>query len=196
MPHVLYLYCDIMLGVIAMTGCVVKPQKDVMGVEFPINAEWDAGYITAGVAFRRARITVKRDDENTFSVHAVGFRDGEKLSSWLIRSFTCETCAKAFALCLVHGVEYAECDAHNRQNFSDAEIFDGLINALLATMGVEQRAWSGLDEGSRHRVSWVARLIVDGKLSLHKAINAWDAVEAENPKLTLAGKISCWFATL
>jgi hypothetical protein len=55
-------------------------------------------------------------------------------------------------------------------------------------------SWDALDEGSRHRILWAARQIVDGQLDWQKAISAWEKVEAQG--LPLNAAIRDWDAEM
>lgn len=176
-----------------MTKRVVRSQKSIMGVDFPINGEWDAGYLPTGASFRRVRVTVKRDVDFAFSVYAVGFKGSEKLASQFIATFPCETCAKALALCIVFGKDYAECENHGKEKFNEGDIYDGFAKALLAAMGISDSDWAKLDAGSRHRLMWVARLVFDNRAQFDKVINAWEFTEDRTLPPNLNTLIHYWF---
>jgi hypothetical protein len=106
--------------------------------------------------------------------------------------FGCETCAKAFALCLVFGSDYAACVFHDRENIADDLLLDGTLLMLLATMGL--RDLHSIDEGSVHRILWVARQILDGELNWQKVISAWERTEAKG--LPLNAAIRDWDAEM
>jgi hypothetical protein len=171
---------------------VVKPTREVMGVEPRVGDEWDAGNVPFGCAYRRVRVTVRKE-ETGWKVFCVAYKGAEKLLGdygVTIGMFDCETCAKAFALCLVFGSDYAACVFHDRKNIADALVFDGTLLMLLAVMGL--RDLHGIDEGSVHRLTWAARQILDGELDWQKVISAWERAEAQG--LPLNAAIRYWDA--
>ena len=174
---------------------VVKPSREIWGVEPKVGDEWDAGNVPFGCAYRRVRVTVRKDADDKWTIFCVAYRGAEKLLGdygFTIGMFDCETCAKAFALCLVFGSGYAACVFHDRENISDALLLDGTLLMLLAVMGL--RDLHGIDEGSVHRLTWAARQILDGELDWQKAIAAWEKVEAQG--LPLNAAIRDWDAEM
>jgi hypothetical protein len=173
---------------------IVKPTKEILGIEPKIGDEWDAGSVPFGCAYRRVRVTVRKE-ETGWKVFCVAFKGAEKLlgdCGFTIGMFDCETCAKAFALCLVFGSGYAACVFHNRENIADDLLLDGTLLMLLAVMGL--RDLHRVDEGSVHRLTWAARQILDGELDWQKAIAAWERTEAQG--LPLNAAIRFWDAEM
>ena len=177
---------------------VVRSSKEIMGVDDFIGAEWDAGYIPAGAAHRRVRVTVRKDASDKFVVYCVAHRGDIKLASWDIKTFPCETCAKAFALCLVFGSDYAACSVHERGGFGDSLLFDGSLAVICCLMGVSKTDYVGLDDYVLHRVKWVVRLIMDGQVSWLDAIRAWEATEqvAAQRGWSFPAMMGWWFAEI
>ena len=167
-----------------------------MGVDDFIGAEWDAGYIPAGAAHRRCRVTVRKDADDCWTVYAVAAKGDFKLAAWNILSFPCETCAKAFGLCLVFGDGYAECVVHARDGFHEGDTFAGRVVMLCCLMGIDKATYNALSVGSRHRISWVARLISDRQIEWQKAIRAWEFAEQfmRQRGISLDGAISAFYA--
>jgi hypothetical protein len=166
---------------------VVKPTKEILGIEPKVGDEWDAGNLPFGCAYRRVRVTVRKDADDKWTVFCVAYRGAEKLLGdyrVTISMFDCETCAKALALCLVFGSDYAACVFHDRENIADDLLLDGTLLMLLATMGL--RDLHSIDEGSVHRILWVARQILDGELNWQKVISAWERTEAKGRPLNAA----------
>lgn len=178
-----------------MSERIIRSTKAITGIEPSIGSEWDAGYLPCGAAYSRVRITVKKEADAQWTVYAFGFRGGETLLTHFIAHFTCETCAKAFALCLVFGSDYATCEIHGRQ-FSSNDIFEGTLIIMRAAMGICDEAWHAIDEGSRHRVLWVVRQILDGQLQWERAINAWGFTENSALPPNLNTLIRFWHAEL
>jgi len=170
---------------------IVKPSKEIWGVEPKVGDEWDAGILPYGCAYRRIRVTVRKDADDKWTVFCVGYRGAERLNERVITVLPCETCAKALALCLVFGSGYAVCVDHDRPD--ERAFFDGAVAILLSAMGIGQ-SWDALDEGSRHRILWAARQIVDGQLDWQKAIAAWEKTEAKG--LSLNAAIRWWDAEM
>lgn len=177
---------------------VVKSTKQVMGVEPTIGSEWDAGYIPSGSAYHGVRVTVRKDAENLWTVYCIGRKGDEILVEWSIAEFDCETCAKAFALCLVFGKDYAGCIYHLQDAFDEGDLLCGTERMLLSAMGINPEAWTLLDEGSRHRVLWTARELLDGRKEWGKVIANWDAALefSKERRLSLNSTISDWQARL
>jgi len=167
-----------------------------MGVDNYVGAEWDAGNIPATVAYRRCRVTVRKDATDCWTVYAVAFKGSEKLAAWEIRSFPCETCAKAFGLCLVFGDGYAECSTHGQTGFHDGDTFAGRLAVLCCLMGIDKATYDSLSGGSTHRLAWVARLISDGQLTWQKVVRAIEVAEqfALQRGISLDGAISTFYA--
>lgn len=174
---------------------IIRPMKAILGMEFPRNAEWDAGHIPCAATYNRVRITVKKEDNDRFTVKAVGFSGAKRLVELDVAVFPCETCAKAFALCIVFSPGYAVCEKHNRDGFSEADIFDGLVVALRSAMGIGEE-WQTLDEGSKHRVKLTTREILDGKLEWAKVVDTWHMVIDQNPLENLSYLIRYWRSLL
>jgi hypothetical protein len=173
---------------------IVKPTKEIVGIEPKVGDEWDAGSVPSACAFRRVRVTVRKE-ETGWKVFCVAYKGAEKLLGDFgvtIGVFDCETCAKAFALCLVFGSDYAACVFHDRENIADDLLLDGTLLMLLAVMGL--RDLHGIDEGSVHRLTWAARQILDGELDWQKAIAAWEKTEAKG--LPLNAAIRDWDAEM
>ena len=175
---------------------VVKSSREIMGVDDFVGSEWDAGNIPAAVAYRRCRVTVRKDAADQFTVYAVAFKGSEKLADWDIRSFPCETCAKAFGLCLVFGDGYAECVVHARDGFHDGDTFTGRLAVLCCLMGIDKATYNSLSGGSTHRFAWVARLISDGQLTWQKVVRAIEVAEQFKSQRGLSwdGAISTFYA--
>jgi hypothetical protein len=170
---------------------IVKPTKEILGIEPKIGDEWDAGSVPFGCAYRRVRVTVRKE-ETGWKVFCVAYRGAERLDERVIAVLPCETCAKALALCLVFGSDYAACVFHDRENIADALLFDGTLLMLLAVMGL--RDLHGINEGSVHRILWAAHKILDGELDWQKAIAAWEKTEAKG--LPLNAAIRFWDAEM
>jgi len=168
---------------------IVRPTNQVMGVEPKVGDEWDAGYVPNGCAYRRVRVTVRKEEKG-WKVFCVGYKGAETLSKRILHASNCETCAKAFALQLVFGKGYAVCVEHESSRINDVALFDGTVTVLLTAMDIKD--WDALDEGSRHRILWAARQIVDGQLDWQKAINAWERTEQKG--LSLNAAIRYWDA--
>ena len=179
---------------------IVRPTKAVMGVEPKVGDEWDAGYVPNGCAYRRVRVTVRKE-ESGWKVFCVAYKGAEKLLpegnygfERCIAVLPCETCAKALALCLVFGSDYAACVEHDREGIYDTLLFNGVFGVLLSALNISGRDWDRLDEGSRHRILWAARQIVDGQLDWQKVIQAWEKTEAKG--LPLNAAIRWWDAEM
>jgi hypothetical protein len=174
---------------------IVKPTKEIWGIEPKVGDEWDAGSVPFGCAFRRVRVTVRRE-ETGWKVFCVAYKGAEKLLGdygFTIGVFDCETCAKALALCLVFGSGYAVCVDHDDDRLDNETLFDGTVAILLSAMGIG-RSWDALDEGSRHRILWAAHQILGGELDWQKAIAAWEKTEAKG--LPLNAAIRDWDAEM
>jgi len=167
-----------------------------MGVDDYVPAEWDAGYVPAGAAHRRCRVTVRKDAKDCWTVYAVAFKGSEKLAAWNILSFPCETCAKAFGLCLVFGDGYAECSVHGQTGFHAGDTFAGRLAVLCCLMGIDKATYNSLAGGSTHRLAWVARLISDGQLTWQKVVRAIEVAEQFKSQRGLSwdGAISTFYA--
>jgi hypothetical protein len=164
------------MEVISMTK-VVRSSKEIMGVDDYVGAEWDAGYVPIAASHRRCRVTVRKDASDKFSVYCVAYRGDTKLASWDIKTFPCETCAKAFSLCLVFGDDYAACRVHDRDGFCDGDLFDGRVAVLCSLMGVDKEAYRSWSDYANHRVNWVVRLICDGQLDWLTVVRSWESAE-------------------
>jgi len=184
-------------GVTKMAGArVVRSSKEIMGVDDFVGAEWDAGYVPFGAAHRRCRVTVRKDASDCWTIYAVAAKGDEKLASWEIRSFPCETCAKAYALDLVFGDGYATCVVHGKDGFHEGDTFAGRFAMLCCLMGIDKATYNALSTGSMHRIAWVTRLILDRQIDWQKAVKAWEVAEqfALQRGISLDGAISAFYA--
>jgi hypothetical protein len=179
---------------------VVQPTKAIWGIEPKIGDEWDVGNVPFGCAYRRVRVTVRRE-ETGWKVFCVAYKGAEKLKAEgdygferCLAVLPCECCAKALALCLVFGSGYATCVDHDRYGIPETLLFDGVVGILLSAMNIGGRGWDRLDEGSQHRLLWAARQILDGQLDWQKAIAAWERTEAKG--LLLNAAIRHWDAEM
>jgi hypothetical protein len=183
-----------------MGAQVVKPSQEIWGVEPKVGDEWDAGNVPFGCAFRRVRVTVRRE-ETGWKVFCVVYKGAEKLQAEgdygferCLAVLPCECCAKALVLCLVFGSGYAVCPDHNRYGIPETLLFDGVVGILLSAMNIGGRDWDRLDEGSQHRLLWAARQILDGQLDWQKAIAALERTEAQG--LPLNAAVRYWDAEM
>jgi hypothetical protein len=179
---------------------VVQPTKAIWGIEPKIGDEWDVGNVPFGCAYRRVRVTVRRE-ETGWKVFCVAYKGAEKLKAEgdygferCLAVLPCECCAKALALCLVFGSGYATCVDHDRYGIPETLLFDGVVGILLSAMNIGGRDWDRLDEGSQHRLLWAARQILDGELDWQKVISAWGRTEAKG--LPLNAAIRDWDAEM
>jgi hypothetical protein len=179
---------------------VVQPTKAIWGIEPKIGDEWDVGNVPFGCAYRRVRVTVRRE-ETGWKVFCVAYKGAEKLKAEgdygferCLAVLPCECCAKALALCLVFGSGYATCVDHDRYGIPETLLFDGVFGILLSAINIGGRGWDRLDEGAKHRVLWAARQILDGELDWQKVISAWERMEAKG--LPLNAAIRDWDAEM
>jgi hypothetical protein len=121
---------------------VVKPSREIWGVEPKVSDEWDAGSVPSACAFRRVRVTVRKE-ETGWKVFCVAYRGAEKLRAEgdygferCLAVLPCECCAKALALCLVFGSGYAVCPDHDRYGIPETLLFDGVFLVLLSAMNI------------------------------------------------------------
>ena len=177
---------------------IVRPTKAVMGVEPKVGDEWDAGYVPNGCAYRRVRVTVRRE-ENGWKVFCVAYKGAEKWRGEgdygferCIAVLPCETCAKALALNIAFGADYSIC--HEHEGLSETLMQDGVFAVLLTVLNIAGRDYQKLDEGSQHRLKWAAHEILHGKLDWQKAIAAWEKTEAKG--LPLNAAIRWWDAEM
>jgi len=175
---------------------VVRSSKEIMGVEDAVGSEWDAGYVPFGATHRHCRVTVRKDAADCWRVYAVAAKGDEKLASWDILSFPCETCAKAFALCLVFGDDYAACVNHGQDEFNEANTYAGRLAILCCLMGISEADYAHLSGGAMHRIYEVARLISLGQIEWQKAIRAWELAEQFRYQrgISLDGAVSAFYA--
>jgi hypothetical protein len=171
---------------------IVKPTKEILGIEPKVGDEWDAGNLPCGCAYRRVRVTVRKDDDDKWTVFCVAYRGAERLNERVITVLPCETCAKALALCLVFGSGYAVCVDHDDDRLDNETLFDGTVAILLSALSIG--SWDALDEGSRHRILWAVHQILGGELDWQKAIAAWEKTEAKG--LPLNAAIRFWDAEM
>lgn len=182
-----------------MSARTVKAQKEILGVDFPIGAEWDAGFIPASVSHRRCRVSVRRDGRFIWTVVAVGYKGSERLASWDVAHFDCEGCAKAFALCLVfNDADYAECSQHLNTLIDKPKLISAAACVLCSLMGIDAAKFAMLFDAAKHRIRWTAFEIVDGQLDWLTVIRAWESTEAEAQcrGLSLNGSISWWMSEI
>jgi len=174
----------------------IRPAKEIIGVEPSVGYEWDAGWVPEASAFRRVRIAVRKLNEKEWQIHATGYRGAVRLGTdreTPILILPCETCAKAFALDLVHGRGYSYCAEHGTV-FDETQLFDGTLVVLVVAMNLSYRNWIYLGEDARNKVCWTARLILDGKITWHDAISAWERVAQSCAEFRTA--IDVWYVEI
>jgi len=175
---------------------VIRSSKEIVGIEMKVGDEFDAGYIPAGSAYRRCRVTVRKDAPDRWSVYAISFLGGEKLTAWDILAFQCETCAKAFALCVVYGDKYAGCHIHEQDGFSDADTYAARVAVLCCLFGLSKADYATLPRGAMDRLAWIARLVSDGQLTWERVLRAIEVAEQLRSKrsLSIEGTISTFYS--
>jgi len=76
--------------------------------------EWDAGWIDYSAGEVRVRVSVLcKEEEKTYVVYSQEYRGSVKGEYRELSEFSCEDCAKAFALILVYPGKRAYCMKHN-----------------------------------------------------------------------------------
>ncbi len=174
---------------------VVLSVKTITGVEPCVGSEWDAGYLPAASAHRSIAVTVRRDGTGSWAIKACSRKGTETIDCVTIAVLPCETCAKALALCLIGGRDYAACCEHGQSAITESALFDATLELLKCALGLST-AWASLEEGAHHRVLWVARELLDGQKAWGKVMAVWDAERAERPNLSLSAAVRSWFTTL
>jgi len=169
---------------------VVKPSKEIVGVDDFVGTEWDAGYIPAGSAYRRCRVTVRKDAPYKWSVYAISFLGNKKLTSWDILTFQCETCAKAFASCVVSKDKNAECPIHKQDGFSDADIYAARLAVLCCLFGLSQADFVSLPPGAIGELHSAARLISNSQLTWQHVMKAIKVAEQLRSKYSLSWEVT------
>ncbi len=173
----------------------VRSTKAIMGIEPAIGSEWDAGYLPAAYVHRAVRVTVRKDAADRWVIYTLSRKGTETLDCVTITTLPCETCAKALALCLTFGQDYAECCEHQRDAITPDALFDGTVALLRCALGLSS-AWASLDDGARQRLLWTARELLDGVKRWEKVMAAWDYVRQRYPDAALNTLVRFWHSDL
>ena len=173
----------------------IKPSQEITGVEPREGCEWDAGYVPDPASYRRARISVRKESDK-WEVTFVAYLGAKKLFEHdsVIAVFDGETCAKAFALNLVFGHDYASCAAHSNEFISEDDLFTGTVSLLMGVLGISEQVV--LDEGTVDLIVSVAHEIFAGLLDWHSAVELWEQLEDARKLMSLNESIKAWHSLL
>jgi hypothetical protein len=173
----------------------VKASREITGIEPKEGYEWDAGYVPDPASYRRARITVHKDADR-WEVKFVAYLGAKKLfeQDSVIAVFDCETCAKAFALNLIYGQDYASCAEHFNEFISEDDLFTGTVSLLMGVLGISEQV--ALDEETVGLIVSVAHEIFAGQLDWHSAIELWEQLEGARKLMSLNESIKAWHSLL
>jgi len=169
---------------------VVRSSKEIAGIEMKVGDEWDAGYIPAGAAHRRCRVTVRKDAPYRWSVYAISFLGNKKLASWDILTFQCETCAKAFASCVVSKDKNAECPIHKQDGFSDSDTYTARVAVLCCLFGLSQADFVSLPPDAIWMLLSAAHRISDSRLTWQHVMKAIKVAEQLRSKYSLSWEVT------
>ena len=166
---------------------IVRSMKEITGIEPPVSSEWDAGWIGS---HPRARISVRKEPDCWIVLAAI-YRGIDEVTETEIASCECETCAKALALNIAYPNRRVEsaCGVHGETNPS--LLFDATRKVLLSLLGLTSVNFLLLEDGPRHRIDWVVRLVLDGEVSWEDVTQAWGRATE-----SLSVAISGWIARL
>jgi hypothetical protein len=173
----------------------IKASREITGIEPKEGYEWDAGYVPDPASYRRARITVRKDADR-WEVTFVAYLGAKKLfeQDSVIAVFDCETCAKAFALNLVFGHDYAGCAEHSNEFISEDDLFSGTVSLLMGVLGISEQV--AIDEETVDRVVSVAQKIFAQQLDWHSAVELWEQFEGARKLMSLDEAIKAWHSLL
>jgi hypothetical protein len=173
----------------------IRPSQAITGVEPKEGYEWDAGYVPDPASYRRARITVYKDADR-WEVTFVAYLGAKKLfeQDSVIAVFDCETCAKAFALNLIFGHDYAGCAEHSNEFISEDDLFSGTVSLLMGVLGISEQI--ALDEETVDYIVSVAHQIFAGQLDWHSAVELWEQLEDARKLMSLNESIKAWYSLL
>ncbi len=132
------------------------------------------------------KLTVRKDADDVWTVVA------ETCSGAIdLLSFPCQGCAEAAAHDLTNTFGSATCPQHNRSQLTYPTLLDAAIGLLRFLMGLGDQ-WDKLNSAAKHRIEWVARLLLEGERDWDSVIAAWE--HKKRPDLGLNGLVSYWFA--
>jgi len=173
----------------------IKPSQAITGVEPKEGYEWDAGYVPDPASYRRARISVRKDADK-WEVTFVAYLSAKRLfeQDSVIAVFDCETCAKAFALNLIFGQNYAGCAEHSNEFISEDDLFTGTVSLLMGVLGISEQI--ALDEETVDYITAIAHEIFTGRIDWHSAVELWEQFEDVRKLMSLSESIKAWHSLL
>ena len=173
----------------------IRPSRETTGVERKEGYEWDAGYVPDPASYRRARVTVHKDADR-WEVTFVAYVGAKKLfeQDSVIAVFDCETCAKAFALNLIFGHDYAGCAEHSNEFISEDDLFTGTVSLLMGVLGISEQ--TTLDEETIDLIVSVAHKISSGRTDWYSAVDIWEQLEDARKLMSLKESIKVWHSLL
>ncbi len=172
---------------------VIKPTKQIVGVEPAVGSEWDAGWLPTGYVHRAIRVSVRKDANERWTIYALSSKGSEVLEKREILSLPCECCAKAFALSILYGKDYAQCYEHAHSVITEGALFDATLLLLQCALGLGVE-WEMIeDEGAKQRVMWTARELLEGVQEWGKVLGAWEFVQNLYPHASTSTLLRLWF---
>jgi len=173
----------------------IRPSQEITGVEPKEGYEWDAGYVPDPASYRRARISVRKESDK-WEVTFVAYLGAKKLfeQDSVIAVFDCETCAKAFALNLIFGQDYAGCAEHANEFISEDDLFTGTISLLMGVLGISEQV--ALDEETVDLIVSIAHEISSGRIDWYSAVDIWEELEDARELMSLNESIKAWYSLL
>jgi len=173
----------------------IRASREITGVEPKEGYEWDAGYVPDPASYRRARISVRKESDK-WEVTFVAYVGAKRLfeQDSVIAVFNCETCAKAFALNLVFGHDYAGCAEHSNEFVSEDDLFTGTVSLLMGVLGISEQ--TALDEETVDCIVSVAQKIATKRLDWHSAVELWEQLEDARKLMSLNESIKAWYSLL
>jgi hypothetical protein len=173
----------------------IRSSRETTGVEPKAGYEWDAGYVPDPASYRRARVTVRKDADR-WEVTFAAYLGAKKLfeQEGVIAVFDCETCAKAFALNLVFGHDYANCAEHSNEFISEDDLSTATTSLLMGVLGISEQ--TTLDGETVDCIVSVAQKIATERLDWHSAVELWEQLEDARKLMSLNESIKVWHSLL
>jgi hypothetical protein len=175
---------------------VIWSSKGVLGERDFAWIEWEKGDVRFEVTHPRCRVAVRKTEQGHWMVYTTTPRDRANPVTWDIRPFLCESCAKAFSLCIIFGDDFASCTTHSRNCFHYGDLFNGRLAFLCCLVGLSRPAFNSLQRSLINQVIWLVRLISSGQFTWEKVIRAWEFAEqfAKQRNISLDGALSVFCA--
>jgi hypothetical protein len=173
----------------------IRPSREITGVEPKDGYEWDAGYVPDPASYYRARVTVRKEAKRWEVISVVYFGAKKMLPQEItIAAFDCETCAKAFALNLIFGRDYAACAEHSNEFISEDSLVAGTVSLLMSILGSSEP--TVLDRETIDAIVSVAQKILSQQIDWHSVVDIWEQLIDVRMVRSFNEAVKVWYSLM